>query len=413
MTFIARISAIFCLLWFMQQQAAAATSYETGPRHVGSAWNIYKGGLYLTGQGRFYSKHDVYSGVNNVETGVTVWDSQLSAGLFWGVTTHLQLGIVPILSQKNHVNPGESDSPGDLFVNAKFGSIGPARTKLALQFDLRAPTGAHHNIPLHPYSANSLGYGVTGLLSIHNRPSQPMAFAWDLNLGYFNHNDKGCQLTEVDSVTVAAPTTEMIVGTSATIMGKKLGLYAEIYGRFFIQQPPVTAYTRENSLTITPGVLYQFNPYIRLIAAVDLLLLGQQDETIYEMDGVEREKPWESVPNLPDWRFHFGLSFRLRQGKPPDLTPRPAKAVVVEEKASREEKPAQKDKKDRDGERDLRKLEEQLRRQSDDQDVETEAQRQQRMEAERQRMLDILQRLREAMREEAEKEGAGETDSPQ
>ena len=210
---------------------AAWGSYETGPRHVGSAWNINKGALYLSGQGRFYSKHDVYMGPNDVETGVTVWDSQISSSLFWGLGHHLELGILPILSQKNHDTPGESDVPGDLFLNAKLGSIGPRKApfKLAVQFDLRLPTGNHHNIPLHPYSAGAVGYGGMGLLSINTRPSSPnTGFAWDLNLGYFNHNDRGLVLTkgENDTMSVQSPTTEMIAGSLVRLVGKRFGLFA-------------------------------------------------------------------------------------------------------------------------------------------------------------------------------------------
>lgn len=330
---------------------------------------------------------------------MTVWDSQLSASLLWSMTTHWQLGITPVLLQKNHVTPGGTDSPGDLFVSTKFGSLGSPRApfKLALQLDVRVPTGKNHNIPLHPYSANSIGYGAMGLLSIHSRPAQSAGFTWDVNLGYFNHNDKGLTLTngENDTLAVESPTTEIIFGTGAMMMGKRFGLYGEIHGRIFLQQPPVTAYTRENSIYITPGIIYQFNPYIRLVTAVDLVLQGRDDETLYEIDGVRlMKKPGESIPNLPDWRFHFGLSFRLKEGKLPEAKPRPEKAVVVEEEPVKDIKP------DKDEEQDLRKLEEQLKRQNDNQVIETEAERQQRMQVERERMLDILQRLREAMDEE-------------
>lgn len=384
---------------------AFGTLGEIGPRHVGSAWNIYKGGLYALGQGRFYTATDKVF-VNRQESEVIVWDSQLSAGFYWGITHHVQIGITPILSQKNHLEepPRDSDSPGDVLFNVKFGSIGPRRApfRLALQFDVRMPIAEHHNIPLHPYSADALGYGAMGLLSLA-RPSQPdSGFAWHLNAGLFNHNDKGLTIAnkENDPVTIESATQEIVFGSQARIMGKRFGFFAELYGCYFLQEPPETAYTRENYIYFTPGIVYRFNPYIQVIAGADLLLQGWQDKTVYASEnGVYVEKPWNQLPNMPNWRFNFGLSFRLKQGKPPAITSS-IEALTAPETIK---VPEAGKKIDKEKEEDLKELEKRMLERDSQKTDESEEERQRRNQAERQRMLEILQRLREAMENEKEK----------
>ncbi len=381
---------------------AFGANYESGPRHVGSAWNIYRGALYLSGQGRFYAKQDIFTGPNGIESGVTVWDSQTSAGIYWGVANHWQIGVIPIISQKNHQSDDESDSPGDVLLNLKLGSIGPylAPLKMALQLDLRLPTGATHNIPLNPYAAGAVGFGGMGLLSINSRPGEPQSgFSLDVNLGYFNHNDKGIKLTdnEADTIMTAAATQELIVGTALRIMGKKLGFFTEAHGRYFLQPPPATAYTRENSLYVTPGFIYQFNPYIRIESSIDILLQGKDDETLYEENGVRIvQKPWETVPNLPEWRFNFGVSLRLKKGKPPQprqqqASGEPAKTEQVKKGSKKKSKKQQ--------QRDIRAMEERLKQKSR-QEQESEALRRERMQRERERMEALLKKLREELQKE-------------
>ncbi|MBN1481335.1 hypothetical protein EH223_03080 [candidate division KSB1 bacterium] len=409
MTFRNRITVIyFVSLLLSLKLCAFSARHETGPIHVGSAWNIYKGGLYVLGQGRFYSATDKVS-KNRQESEVIVWDSQLSATLYWGMTHHWQLGFTPILSQKHHLEdpPQDSDSPGDMLLHVKFGSVGPRKApfRLAVQFDVRLPVAEHHNIPLHPYSADALGYGAMGLLSLA-RPSQPdYGFAWHLNAGWFTHNDKGLTISnkENDPVTVQSPTQEMLFGSQARLKGKKLGLFAEVYGCYFLQEPPETAYTRENYVYFTPGIIYQFNPYIQVFASADLMLQGWQDKTAYESEnGASVEKQWDNLPNMPNWRFNFGLSFRLKEGKPPAApaaeTATPATTEVPEEENKRDKETR------KQRENDLKELEQQLKDRDSQQIIENDEEREQRIQAERQRMLEILQRLREAMENEEKEE---------
>mgnify|MGYP006288441405 CR=1 FL=1 len=353
----------------------------------------------MSTQGRFFTAQDFPVGPSGDESGVTVWDSQLSATLGWGLTHHWEIGITPVLLQKNHETGTSADSPGDLFLFSKFGSIGSLTSpfKLALQLDARIPLGEHHNIPLQPYSANSVGYGGTGMLSINTRPQQPATgWAFDFNVGYFNHNDQGLELddSEIDTITVETSTQEIFAGVAARFMGKKFGLFSEAHARLFLQEPPTVAYTREHSAYFSQGVIYQFNPFIRVVSSVDVLLLGKLDETQYfsETGTTLIEKPWETLSNLPEWRFNVGLEFRLRQGSMPQPKPKTEKAQRAESRKVEDEEPEE------------RSIEELQRRLQEKQQQPGESQEawEERMQRERQRMEELLQKLRERLKEQEE-----------
>ena len=117
--------SIFCPLY------ATGAQFENGPTRIGSALNIYRGGIVAATRGRFYSKQDIFTGPNNIESGVTVWDTRTSFGLYWGMLDHLEIGVLPIISQKNHVNDPEIDVPGD---------------DVALRTEGRSLPGVHDNL---------------------------------------------------------------------------------------------------------------------------------------------------------------------------------------------------------------------------------------------------------------------------
>ena len=384
--------------------AASGAQFESGPRRVGSAWNVYRGGLSASTRGRFYTKQDIFTGPNNIESGVTVWDSQTSFGIYWGMLDHLEIGVVPLVSQKNHLSEPIIDIPGDVMFYTKFGSIGAADSKMkfALQFDARFPTGSTHNIPLNPYSASAIGFGGTGLFSMSsNPPDSATALIWDVNLGYFNHNDKGLVLTNnpADTLDIEASSQQVMLGAALRVRGKKFGFFTEIYGAFFLQPPPAHAFSLENSLYVSPGFSYQFNPYIRIESSVDFLLLGKDDETSYFVNDVElAEKPWETLPNYPDWRFNLGINIRLKQGAPPKVREKLADdKAVIKEVDGKEQAKSKKEK-----EREIKALEERMRTQNKNKTIETEEQRRERMQIERERMEALLIRLREGLQRDAE-----------
>ncbi len=409
--------AAFTLL---SSTTAAGVGFEYTADRAASAWNVNRGALQLSVYNRFYAKRDVFTLEDGTASGLTVWDSQISALMSYGLLQNLQIDFAPVLLQKSHSEGDETDTPGDLFFAAKTGLISlKSRFRTAVRGELKLPTGRHHNIPLHPYGAGTVGFGGSGLLSLQLTGDTPeRGLRFDADIGYFHHNDRGRLLTSSEADTFRAQgTQELKAGAAVRWMGEKYGFFCRLHNRTFITPPPPTAYSRENSTVLSAGFIYRFNPYLGLVAVFDHLLVGKNDETLYDAAaGPLLRKPWQTLPNYPDWRVTLGVSVRLAEGKAPapkqEETPLPKEQPQKEKAVSSSDADKAKSKKPKQqtataptpGEgvkieiTDVKELERRFRLQKE-QGVETEQQRFERMERERERMEALLKRLHERLQE--------------
>ncbi len=301
--------------------AAFPVTFGSGAMHVKPAWSVPKGSLFLGGNSDAFFKDEVNQSTGGLSSAVTYWDVQGMMGLIYGFTDKVEFHLSQMMYQDTNYGDKAFNIPDDLWLNAKIGSLGKKNSsvRVGVQLDLRLPTGNIHNIPLEPYSASRIGVGVTGLFSIITEPLFPeLGLNINANVGYFNHNDVGQVLTSFknDKISVEQSTTELVYGFSVSNMSKDFGYFGEIYGRYFIQKPPVTAFTRENSLFVTPGIMYTPNPWLRLKVGLDVRVLGNKDETAYSGEaGSVLRKPWQTVPNLPSWRINVGAVISLRRSE--------------------------------------------------------------------------------------------------
>jgi hypothetical protein len=413
------LPALVCTPW-----TVFANAIGIGSRQVASAWNINQGALQFSTWERFYAKHQVVSGDEGTTTGFMVWDSQLSAMISYGLTRFLQIDAAPIILQSTHLSDPRTDSPGDLFISAKWKALSLLPSlRTALQMDVQLPLAQHHNIPLNPYSADKAGFGATALISwkvIGATPEKGLML--DTNIGYFNYNDAGAHLTDspADSFSQTTVSQQVRLGAALRWMGQQYGVYSEIVRYHYLTPPPPTAYSRENCTYSSSGMLYQFNPYILVTLGVDLLLAGRNDDTRYEINGESLlDASWQTAPNYPDWRLNLGLTFSLGKGRaaePKVKDDKPEKSIAATPDAKQKEEPkAKADKKVKkntaagSGEEkttlditDVKELERRLKAQKE-QTAETPKEREERMLQERERMGELLKRLREKLESEAAK----------
>ena len=308
------ICSIALLLIFLMFTSAEAgwTNHGRGLVHVNTAWSQYKSSLRLSSHASSFFKDEVTHHSDGTATGITYWDIQSGLGLRYGLSNHFELGISQLVYQDNHKGGQGYNLPDDIFLSAKLGSIGKRESnfRLGLKLDSRIPLAEHHNVPFEPYSAGRIEIGLMGLLTFSSDPLFPdYGVNVHLNAGFLNHNDFGTTLTslESDTITVEKSAQEFIYGLGFSRMWREFGFFIELYGRNFIQQPPATAYTRENSLFIMPGLIYDPNSWLSLQVGLDLRILGNNDETDYNM--VPRTAG--HLPNLPSWRIHVGASITL------------------------------------------------------------------------------------------------------
>ncbi len=383
-------AALAVLLSIVSTGASLDIGLGSGPMRVSSALTVPRGQLYLGTHSRAFFKDEVAKASTGLSSGETFWDIQGALGLHYGFTSRLELGISQILYQDNHKGNKGYNFPDDLYLRAKLGSIGPKASSIRLgaQVDVRLPTAEHHNLALEPYSAGRIGMGIIGLFSIVSQPLFPdIGFNINVNAGVFTHNDLGIQLSEVtdDTLFVRKDTQEFIYGLSFSKANQEFGFFAELYGRRFLQQPPVSAFTRENSLYFSPGISYAPNPWLHLKVALDLRLLGSKDETYYNGEGGSLiARPWQTVPNLPTWRINVGAVVALHSQKRVQPAPRTTGQGQLITSA-----PGPADEK-------LYKSLADSRQETENAEAELE-----RIRSERQRMEDLLQRLRRILEQPA------------
>jgi len=376
------------VLWLLSSSNVVASTigFGSGTLHVRQAYGAPKSALFLGAHTRAFFKDEVHQEPSGLSAGQTFWDIHGAFGLSYGLTSRFELGITSILYQDNHRNSNGYNLPDDLILHAKLGSLGRAsgNTRFGVQLDLRLPTGEFHNLPLENYSAGRITVGVTALATILTEPLYPeTGMNIHFNAGMVTHNDVGARLVAnpLDTLTVEKNTVEFIYGGAFSTAWQDFGFFGEIHGRAFSSKPPVNAYTRENSLYLTPGITYAPNFWMKLRVAMDLRILGGKDETLYNGEqGSYATVPWHDELNLPPWRISVGALLSLNPAKAQMVRKKEnaLKRATVIEKATPEEKIyddlAKERKKTEGAEAELKRI-----------------------RSERQRMEDLLERLRKIL----------------
>jgi len=279
-----------------------------------SARTIEKGHLQLFTGTAFYGKI-----VGFVSRPYTLWNVQGAASLNLGLGPNLELGISPILYQDTNkgggnVLGGAGNMPDDLFIHLKIGNLAGFESPFIFggQISTRIPTASSHNIIYEPYSAGSLGVGVTGLASYFSN-AVFLDEGWSLhaNLRLWYHNDLGQNLVpDNESETSAYPlevTTELMAMLGARFPAGNFDFSAELHSRYFIARPPASAYSRENVAYLTGGVYYKPNDWITFQMGVDVLLYSGEDITEYN----PLPAPPADFPNYPPWKGLLGARISI------------------------------------------------------------------------------------------------------
>lgn len=281
-----------------------------GLTHVRSAWNLKPGYLTLYGRTRFFGK--VASLPGSQASAVTYWDVQGAFSVNYGISDHFEFAISPVMYQDTHKGRSGYNFPGDLFLGLKMGSYNIKGTSLTWAISLNSmfPTGKYHNVPFEPYSAGTIEWGFTGMMTYSKDPLYPDEnLNIHANLGYLNHNDVGEKLSQFsyDNISVTNMSQQLLYGIGMKIPSSEFDFSVELFGNNFLQKPPRgTAYSVENYLYLTPGVSFRAYPWLTLNFSTDLRLTPDKDETLYTYGGQIYD-----MPNYPSWRINLGVNIVL------------------------------------------------------------------------------------------------------
>lgn len=281
-----------------------------GLNYVKSAWNLKPGYLTLSGRSQVFGK--VANNATNFNNAISYWNIQGVLGFNYGISDHIELALSPIMYQDTQKGEKKYVMPGDLLLSLKFGSYNIKGSSLtwSTSVETRFPTGKESNIYLEPYTAGTVEWGFTGMLSYSKDPLYPEEnLNVDLNIGYLNHNDVGKKLSDNpnDTYSVTSMTQELLYGFGIKVPTSDFDFSVEMYGNSFIQKPPQTAYSLENYLYLTPTIAYRAYNWLTLKVGADFRLSSNDDKTSY----VYTNKFPTELPNYAGWRINFGFNFLL------------------------------------------------------------------------------------------------------
>jgi len=278
--------------------------------YLQSARTLPAGHLQFFGGTRFFGK---IAGGNQA---YTLWNVQGVTALSWGVNKNMEFTLAPIVYQdtnndRGNALDGQANVPDDLLLNMKIGSFGGLESPWMFggQASVRIPTAESHNIIFEPYSAGSLSFGLSGLLTyFSNTTFTDEGWSFHANLGYWNHNDVGEELAPgPDAPTPNAMSDEILFGAGIRYPAGNFDFSAEINGRAFITRPPESAYSSEFVSYLTGGVYYKPYRWLTFQMGVDIRLLSGEDLTEYSWG---LKKPAD-FPNYPFWRGMLGVKINL------------------------------------------------------------------------------------------------------
>lgn len=299
---------VVLLVAFIPSLLALGLNGGNGLTYIKSAWNLKPGYLTLYGKTRFFGK---VASLTEQASAVTFWDVQGAFSINYGINDHIELAISPIMYQDNHKGGTGYNFPDDLLLGLKFGSYKLKRSSLtwAISLDSRFPTGKYHNVPFEPYSAGTIEWGFTGMLTYSQDPLYPDDnLNVHANFGYVNHNDVGQKLSQFSYDNgVGKMSQQLLYGIGMKIPNSEFDFSIELYGNKFLQKPPkATAYSVEDYIYLSPGVSYRAYRWLTLNFTTDLRLSSDKDESIYTFSS-----PIADMPNYPSWRINLGMNIIL------------------------------------------------------------------------------------------------------
>ncbi len=304
---ICRGMLVILLFGFTPSLMALGLNGGNGLTYIKSAWNLKPGYLTLYGKTRFFGK---VASLTEQVSAVTFWDVQGAFSINYGISDHIELAISPIMYQDNHKRGSGYNFPDDLLLGLKFGSYNLKGSSLtwAISLDSRFPTAEYHNVPFEPYSAGTIEWGFTGMLTYSRDPLYPEDnLNVHANFGYVNHNDVGQKLSQSLDISVTNMSQQFLYGIGMKIPSSEFDFSIEFYGNKFLQKPPTeTAYSVEDYFYMTPGINYRAYRWLTLSFSTDLRLTPDKDETgdlfVYKIP---------DMPNYPSWRINLGINIIL------------------------------------------------------------------------------------------------------
>jgi len=242
--------------------------------------------------------------------------SNLSAA--YGFYNHFDVTASLRLYQDTHYE-NEFNTPGDLFLSLKAGSLQFGRRKFNGSFttSFRIPLGEEHNYPFAEYASGALEYGFFGALSYYMDPYLPdRSTNFHFNIGWWNHNERNEVLytrKNGDELVASKSSSYLHLALASVIPAGEFEIRFELSGALATTKPDSFVYSSEEWVLLTPSVRYKPYDWVSIDLGVDLRMAPRDDRQWTA--GVPDVSETLKLPkNYPPWKVQMGLNFNIPVG---------------------------------------------------------------------------------------------------
>lgn len=221
----------------------------------------------------------------------------------YGTTNHLELSVSQIFYQDVNYDLQQDGNnyqiPGHTQIILKMANYRMKMGQNFLFFGGKASItkqGKYYNTFLEPYFDYGIAAQIEFISSYYLNPYYPEESpSFHLNVGYANYNDH-------EELMKSGQAIPLSIGYQKANL--KYDYSVELSGSFFIKEPYLSAYSRENYLYITPGYKYKLYMGVHIGVAFDILVMSGKESTVNAYAPFNQD-----YSQYPNWRLNFKIDY--------------------------------------------------------------------------------------------------------
>jgi len=274
---------------------------------------------FFTKLGEFLNKNlepDKFSASN-------VWLVAGNLSAAYGFYNHFDITASLRLYQDTHYKntyyDNEFNTPGDLFLSLKAGSLQFGKRKFNGSFttSFRIPLGEVHNYPFAEYASGALEYGFFGALSYYMDSYLPdRSPNFHFNMGWWNHNERNEILYTTisgEELKASKSSSYLHLALASVVPVNEFEIRFELSGALATSKPDSFVYSSEEWVLLTPSVRYKPYDWVSIDLGVDLRM-APRDNRQWTAGVPDVSETLKLPKNYPPWKVQMGLNFNIPVG---------------------------------------------------------------------------------------------------
>lgn len=291
-------------------------------QNIAPGWNLPAAYFRFAAFNSIYFKNEIVKNPDEIKRTESFRHVQSGFQLAYAVSSRLQVEYKQFLYQDHHLGDKNYNFPDDAILKIKYAALSPLNShfRFGASLSSRFPFAREHNGIMEPFTADHIGFGLTGHLSYSPDLLLPEnAFNMHFNLGYRNFANTGEAVTNAfgETAEVLAPTQAMKYGAALVFPSSAFKLCLEFFGQTFINQPPETAFGRENFLYFSPAVTFSVLGNLNLRLGADLRMSSNQNFDFTQANN-GMSTTFE-IATYPAWRLTAGFNIEIPLRNPGSL----------------------------------------------------------------------------------------------